>query len=60
MMYWYQVVDRYCEQIADKIIKYNILDWVTCLIDDDGITMFYEYDIERAVEIVKMQYGETE
>lgn len=60
-MMWKDVIDKYGEKMADKIIESGYLDGVTVRYDDEQRVHFYDYDVEKAVKMIETdEYGEQE
>lgn len=55
------MIDKYGEEMADKIIESGYLDGVTVRYDDEQRVHFYDYDVEKAVIMIKNdEYGKQE
>ena len=51
-MLWNEVVDKYGEEMAGKIIESDYLIGITVRYDDDLNVHIYEHDIEHIVKLI--------
>lgn len=53
MMTWKEVVERYGQDVADKMQESGMLDGITGVIGENGEMYIYESDIKLALKVVK-------